>query len=157
METIAGAISSWQLVVDSYEEICADLGEEQDALKQTLLYQIASIEARELDSPDRAEEFFQRILANDGGRVDVLDELEELHKSTENWEALVKVLIDKALQNEETHGRAELYQRAALVSEVQLGDKGAAINLYRDILSDCLLYTSPSPRDKRQSRMPSSA
>ena len=26
-----------------------------------------------------------------------------------------------------------------------------------DILSSCLLYTSPSPRDKRQSRMPSSA
>ena len=24
-------------------------------------------------------------------------------------------------------------------------------------LDDCLLYTSPSPRDKRQSRMPSSA
>ena len=27
------------------------------------------------------------------------------------------------------------------------------VTLYRD----CLLYTSPSPRDKRQSRMPSSA
>ena len=26
-----------------------------------------------------------------------------------------------------------------------------------DILVGCLLYTSPSPRDKRQSRMPSSA
>ena len=26
-----------------------------------------------------------------------------------------------------------------------------------DVLSICLLYTSPSPRDKRQSRMPSSA
>ena len=26
-----------------------------------------------------------------------------------------------------------------------------------DGLEDCLLYTSPSPRDKRQSRMPSSA
>ena len=26
-----------------------------------------------------------------------------------------------------------------------------------DILYNCLLYTSPSPRDKRQSRMPSSA
>ena len=25
------------------------------------------------------------------------------------------------------------------------------------LLDDCLLYTSPSPRDKRQSRMPSSA
>ena len=26
-----------------------------------------------------------------------------------------------------------------------------------DIMMPCLLYTSPSPRDKRQSRMPSSA
>ena len=25
------------------------------------------------------------------------------------------------------------------------------------LMKDCLLYTSPSPRDKRQSRMPSSA
>ena len=29
--------------------------------------------------------------------------------------------------------------------------------LYIVIVSACLLYTSPSPRDKRQSRMPSSA
>ena len=27
----------------------------------------------------------------------------------------------------------------------------------RRLISGCLLYTSPSPRDKRQSRMPSSA
>ena len=26
-----------------------------------------------------------------------------------------------------------------------------------ELIRDCLLYTSPSPRDKRQSRMPSSA
>ena len=30
------------------------------------------------------------------------------------------------------------------------------LNIYEDYES-CLLYTSPSPRDKRQSRMPSSA
>ena len=27
----------------------------------------------------------------------------------------------------------------------------------QDVIKACLLYTSPSPRDKRQSRMPSSA
>ena len=32
----------------------------------------------------------------------------------------------------------------------------AMINAFRKV-NDCLLYTSPSPRDKRQSRMPSSA
>ena len=36
----------------------------------------------------------------------------------------------------------------------------ANYDTYHNLLSqfpDCLLYTSPSPRDKRQSRMPSSA
>mgnify|MGYP003312952025 CR=1 FL=1 len=34
---------------------------------------------------------------------------------------------------------------------------GAQHTLLYARLSSCLLYTSPSPRDKRQSRMPSSA
>ena len=29
--------------------------------------------------------------------------------------------------------------------------------IFLELCEDCLLYTSPSPRDKRQSRMPSSA
>ena len=33
----------------------------------------------------------------------------------------------------------------------------AQIDLMPDMFAACLLYTSPSPRDKRQSRMPSSA
>ena len=33
---------------------------------------------------------------------------------------------------------------------------GAAVG-FTDSVYTCLLYTSPSPRDKRQSRMPSSA
>ena len=32
-----------------------------------------------------------------------------------------------------------------------------AMDLSKDKMITCLLYTSPSPRDKRQSRMPSSA
>ena len=34
---------------------------------------------------------------------------------------------------------------------------GSALNFGAYGLKACLLYTSPSPRDKRQSRMPSSA
>ena len=34
---------------------------------------------------------------------------------------------------------------------------GKRMNTVVDCYSGCLLYTSPSPRDKRQSRMPSSA
>ena len=48
-------------------------------------------------------------------------------------------------------------------SEIILNNNNAEvkIRIFRDDLEDglrfCLLYTSPSPRDKRQSRMPSSA
>ena len=37
------------------------------------------------------------------------------------------------------------------------GALAAEPNNSDELLEDCLLYTSPSPRDKRQSRMPSSA
>ena len=38
----------------------------------------------------------------------------------------------------------------------ELKEKGVILKKYKD-LSDCLLYTSPSPRDRVRSRMPSSA
>ena len=34
---------------------------------------------------------------------------------------------------------------------------GGELKGYTELLTDCLLYTSPSPRDQRGSRMPSSA
>ena len=36
-------------------------------------------------------------------------------------------------------------------------DAELGISVMQTALNNCLLYTSPSPRDKRQSRMPSSA
>ena len=38
-----------------------------------------------------------------------------------------------------------------------LASLGILYLIYNDKIMICLLYTSPSPRDKRQSRMPSSA
>ena len=46
----------------------------------------------------------------------------------------------------------EQFMGAAVVVLVVMGVGGAAASA-----GGCLLYTSPSPRDKRQSRMPSSA
>ena len=50
---------------------------------------------------------------------------------------------------------AELKEKEDTIRE--LTDEVAALEAERKKLKTCLLYTSPSPRDKRQSRMPSSA
>ena len=42
------------------------------------------------------------------------------------------------------------------LSEDQQKEK-EGILIFKELVPTCLLYTSPSPRDKRQSRMPSSA
>ena len=42
--------------------------------------------------------------------------------------------------------------------EAEVRSEGVLVPIVRiDLYLPCLLYTSPSPRDKRQSRMPSSA
>ena len=40
---------------------------------------------------------------------------------------------------------------------IEDGRTGSDDSCFQEFVNICLLYTSPSPRDKRQSRMPSSA
>ena len=50
---------------------------------------------------------------------------------------------------------ADLKHHKIDAQQIQITDR--APTSYTDVMTDCLLYTSPSPRDQRGSRMPSSA
>ena len=58
---------------------------------------------------------------------------------------------DKQSARKYSLAHPELYPEFALIDPALMVDKPRALTVA------CLLYTSPSPRDKRQSRMPSSA
>ena len=47
--------------------------------------------------------------------------------------------------------------RKEAVAELPVGGEANPVAGIAELLGDCLLYTSPSPRDQRGSRMPSSA
>ena len=53
--------------------------------------------------------------------------------------------------------RFEIYKDAKSKAENRDVPLGEGISLVRDMFVACLLYTSPSPRDRSVSRMPSSA
>ena len=54
-------------------------------------------------------------------------------------------------------GRSNVYRGQDVQYEVQLSLEEAVFGVEKTISMTCLLYTSPSPRDQRGSRMPSSA
>ena len=70
-------------------------------------------------------------------------------------------------RNEKVDNKVDLPNSSNSCSEIEYASVEALDNYVEEILNydkcidvqteSCLLYTSPSPRDKRQSRMPSSA
>ena len=90
---------------------------------------------------------------------ELLDEV--LNATPPSWAEAERLLGDESYSN--------AWQAAAEMVRERLFQNGVIFwegfdreeELYEDGMSDeaydCLLYTSPSPRDKRQSRMPSSA
>ena len=51
----------------------------------------------------------------------------------------------------------EAAKQAEAFGTLHDGPKPSAASMFEDVYKDCLLYTSPSPRDGLLSRMPSSA
>ena len=91
-------------------------------------------------TPQEMYDDYLRLLPMNATRAAKIKILELIvAQGTNNWR--VVGITPKALKQLE--GQAYKYQTGS--------------GIQRAHVYDCLLYTSPSPRDKRQSRMPSSA
>ena len=85
-------------------------------------------------------------------------EVERLAGERERMEKLLKAAETQIATLRDEKSGAALSKEHAAVMDDQLRMIGALEKELGDATSNlCLLYTSPSPRDKRQSRMPSSA
>ena len=89
-------------------------------------------------------------------------ELSENLTLQESVEAFEILMNGKANDNEIYNFLTLLSKKGEVSTEIAGGvsvlrNKAKKVNVDDCIDTCCLLYTSPSPRDKRQSRMPSSA
>ena len=71
------------------------------------------------------------------------------------WEEAYRLQMEAYLQKGNRPMAIKTYRKCESVLEKEFGI--APLPETKTLLKNCLLYTSPSPRDKRQSRMPSSA
>ena len=96
--------------------------------------------------------------------LDVEKALDLLSFSKQKGASLVKKLLDSAISNAENNENADIdnlkiksiiVNKGLVMKRIKIRARGRADRITKPMC--CLLYTSPSPRDKRQSRMPSSA
>ena len=73
----------------------------------------------------------------------------------------IENIINEAWENkDQVNQNSDKYLKDAvnqIIDDLDSGKARVAEKINDEWVTHCLLYTSPSPRDKRQSRMPSSA
>ena len=62
--------------------------------------------------------------------------------------------VDITLIYDKSRGNISVGESTTPIFRLLLGHLGVST---KELINDCLLYTSPSPRDRQKSRMPSSA
>ena len=81
---------------------------------------------------------------------------QKMHKQADD-RAMQKILEENILKvNNKSFTQIVILGSSAFVPFMQLSGSNRR-EVIEDLLDICLLYTSPSPRDRQKSRMPSSA
>ena len=123
---------------------------EKDMAKQKIAMEAAKLEAQKIKALAEAEAYAkQKVMAADGALEKKLATYKDVQKMWANAFMNYKGDLVPKFQTAPANGQGG---NAGLDFMQIMGAKAAM-----DLNLDCLLYTSPSPRDATLSRMPSSA
>ena len=146
------------------KDAAAFAGQMVDALLDFSRMGRAALQKRAVDTPSLVEGLVRELVRIEPGRHiewHVEPDLPPLHADPLLLQVTVRNLLANAVKYSRTREPAVITVRAvrnAAGTGLEVEDNGVGFQMkYVDKLFGCLLYTSPSPRDKRQSRMPSSA
>ena len=104
---------------------------------------------------DRRETVLEIIEKNPGIRFNEIMRISNIRNGTLSH-YVKKLQEEKSIELERTPRVTRLYPAGIPAKEAKIC-KYLTMDSQKKMILFCLLYTSPSPRDKRQSRMPSSA
>ena len=98
------------------------------------------------------EEWVVFVYAPEAEAPDYLVSAGRYARAVEDWRAAAAALAPPAAEASSSSAAASSSSAEGVAFRMAWRDHDGSFAFY-----SCLLYTSPSPRDKRQSRMPSSA
>ncbi|MEZ4452382.1 MAG: tetratricopeptide repeat protein [Nannocystaceae bacterium] len=133
LENLARQMGAYADLVALYEDAIPDIVDDQLAI--SILFKVAQIFEGVLDSPAQAAAAYDRILGIDPASFPAVDALIELHRRTNNFDALVGAVVRKSDMVESMDDRKALLLYAANVRETVMESPAGAIELYQQVLS----------------------
>ncbi|MFU8805684.1 MAG: tetratricopeptide repeat protein, partial [Bradymonadaceae bacterium] len=132
LRRIASALDVWSDLVALFEEILPTIEDEE--LRIAYLFGLGGMYGRRLGDAEQAQSYYQQILETQPDSLQALDELEELHIGTEQWDELRGVYQQKLDLTEDSDEVEELKFRMATLWQDLLEDPDQAIAIYHEIL-----------------------
>jgi len=133
LDSLAGQLGSYAELVALYQDAIADVVDDQ--LSIAILEKVARVYEMTLDDAENAGKTYERILDIDPAQFGAIDALIELHRRTNNFDALVAAVTRKSEMVESPEDRKQLLLYAANVRETVMESPESAIDLYQQVLA----------------------
>jgi tetratricopeptide (TPR) repeat protein len=129
---LAEATGAWEALVEVFEAE-AEAQYDQD-VKRTLLRRAAQVHLESRGEVEACAAVLRRVLELVPDDLETVQDLENIYRHTQEWEALVGVLLKKSELVSEESERLELLHQAGTIREEFLSDPESAIEVYRAAL-----------------------
>ena len=150
-EGILGVLYALELTGETKEKVLDDLFKRNSYDRETKVF-ITELYSNIVDNKIWAEQLISDNLDNwKLERVAILDQL------------IMRIAVNEIYFNDDIPPKVSISEAIEIAKLYSTEDSAGFVNGVLDAIfkhklnSDCLLYTSPSPRDRTRSRMPSSA
>jgi golgin subfamily B member 1 len=133
LDRLAAQMGAYAELVALYESVVDDVVDDQ--LRVQILTKVAQFYETALEDTDKAAASYEKILDIEPNNFDAIDALIEVHRRTNNFEALVAAVVRKSEMVEEVEDRKKLLLYAASIREGVMEDPEGAIALYQQVLT----------------------
>jgi tetratricopeptide (TPR) repeat protein len=134
LEALVAPAHAWQQVIDTFLK-AAELNDDA-AIKKQLWFRSARILAHEMKDREAAENMYRAVLELDPSDAQAHDAIEQLHRSSKDYEGLVGLLLDRLESEPEPSQRARILNEVAELYEEKLGQTESALLAYTQALAE---------------------
>ena len=134
LEALVAPAHAWQHVLDTFMKAAENSYDSE--IKRQLYFRSARILAHELKDREAAENAYRMVLELDPSDAQAHDAIEQLRRTSKDYEGLASLLLDRLESEPEPSSRARVLREVGELYEDKLDQRESALLAYTQALSE---------------------